>query len=1030
MKAPTTYCLLLLLILLPVWLGAQIDDLEFKVYGFEDGLSHRNVFKIQQAPDGYLWIATISGLNRFDGGTFLNYSSQSPDLPLLDDYLTDMLIDSLGKLWLAHPRGLTVFDPAAQRTRHLETVRAPHGLLELGVDQLYLSRYDEGDGSSRVLRFRGDSLSELERLGGTYAKRVFLPLDNGHLLVNGQENELWEIDRDGHPLRGFPLQNRERRSRNYAWVCDVQKTKDGTIWALLTDGQLFFKPASASEFQAHPIGRSSFGRSLMQSLLVEDNGDLWLGGIGVLWYYRAATGQLVDLHERIRELTKNTCTIRQIFCDGTGVLWIASDFGLLKVRKSDRVFTQYLSERNEYCENQFCSMRGICGDDNGNIYFSYYNSIHVLNTFEDELHPLFPQNNFTNAPYGLLYHRNALWTGNGCRIDLLTGRVDSLLPLDELTDKGVVVADDDDRLWFAYLNRLYRYDDRQKILLPYEPAFPPEVDISYLHLGRHTGTLWVGTNAHGLYALNRQRRLDRHWINEDERAPLAHNRIIAIYEGEGGQLQLATAKGLQILDPESGDSRIYRVEEGLPNNFVNGLLPEGDSAIWVSTDNGLARLDLAQQEFDGYQVEDGLSANEFNRISFYRSARGRMFFGGLNGVNAFYPNDPALRQRKSQSGQLLFTAFSYLDGRRDTVVSRTMGLSDQKAIELHHKDRLLTFSFALANYENPNENRYSYLLEGYDKEWSTPSRDNVVRFNDVPPNRYVFRVRSASGAGPWAEEELSIPLVIREAYYKTWWFLLLCGLALLSLWYAILRYRIYTLRRREKQLEAEVGLRTRELIREKQKSDDLLLNILPAETAEELKKFGKAQAKRHDKVTIFFSDFQDFTHLAQQMSPEELVAEIDHCFSAFDAIIDKYGLEKIKTIGDAYMCAGGLRTAGVSQSVDVLRAALEIQDFLERLAEQRKGEGRPAFRARIGIHLGPVITGIVGTKKFAYDMWGSTVNIAARLEELGEVGKVNVSENVYREVGSAFHCTHRGQLAAKNAGAIDMFFVEGPREEA
>ena len=102
MKAPTTYCLLLLLILLPVWLGAQIDDLEFKVYGFEDGLSHRNVFKIQQAPDGYLWIATISGLNRFDGGTFLNYSSQSPDLPLLDDYLTDMLIDSLGKLWLAH----------------------------------------------------------------------------------------------------------------------------------------------------------------------------------------------------------------------------------------------------------------------------------------------------------------------------------------------------------------------------------------------------------------------------------------------------------------------------------------------------------------------------------------------------------------------------------------------------------------------------------------------------------------------------------------------------------------------------------------------------------------------------------------------------------------------------------------------------------------------------------------------------------------------------------------------------------------
>ncbi len=1028
MKASLTYRILLLLLWLPLLLRGQVDDLEFKVYSFEDGLSHRNIFKIQQAPEGYLWIATINGLNRFDGRSFLNCTSQSPELPLLHDYVTDLLIDSLGQLWLNHPKGLTIFDPYQREIKLLKDIDAPYGLVEGPNVKMYTTSFEEGVGRSTLFEIQGDSIMERGELAGTYAKRVFLRLESGNLLVNGQENELWEVDAQGRPLRGFPLRDPDQRSTNYAWACALQQTEDGTLWALLTDGQLYYKPPQATEFLPHPLGRTSFGRSVMQSLLVEEDGDIWLGGIGVLWYYQATTGQIIDLHERLREQTKNTCTFRQVFCDATGVIWLASDFGLIKVIQSDRVFTQYLSEGNEYCQNQFCSMRGICGDDNGNIFFSYYNSIHVLNTFQDELHPLFPQANFSNAPFGLLYHRNALWTGNGCRIDLTTGQVDSLLPINELTDKGVVVTDIQDRLWFAYLNRIYRYDDRLQQLLPFEPAFPPEVDISYLHFGEKTGYLWVGTNGHGLYKIDRQQKVSRHWVNEGEPEILAHNRIIAIYEEANGLLVLATANGLQLFDPDREESVIFRSENGLPNNFINGLLPEGDSAIWLSTDNGLARLDLKTNRFNNYYKEDGLSANEFNRVSFYRSPRGRMFFGGLNGVNAFYPNNRALIKEESQADKLLFTAFSYLDGRRDTVVSQTMGLSDENAIELHHKDRLVTFRFALANYKNPNENRYSYFLEGYDKEWSEPSRENVARFNDIPPDNYIFRVRSSSGLGPWTAEELSIPVVIKEAYYKTWWFFFLCTLGILSLWYALLRYRIYTLRQREKQLEAEVRLRTQELIREKQKSDDLLLNILPAETAEELKKFGKAQAKRHDSVTIFFSDFKDFTQIAQQMSPEELVAEIDHCFSAFDEIIGKHRLEKIKTIGDAYMCAGGLPTAGAAQSTDVVRAALEIQSFLQELAVQREAEGRPAFHARIGIHTGPVITGIVGTKKFAYDVWGSAVNIAARLEELGEVGKVNVSEHTYDLISPEFLCTPRGQLEAKNAGAINMYFVDGPRK--
>ena len=591
----------------------------------------------------------------------------------------------------------------------------------------------------------------------------------------------------------------------------------------------------------------------------------------MLWHYNAANGQVRDLHDQVKELTKNTCTFRQIYSDATGVIWIASDFGLVKIVQSDRLFHQYLTEGNEYCKNNYCSMRGICGDDRGNVYFSYYNSIHVLNTKNDELRPLFPQANFDNAPFGIFYHQNSLWTGNGRRINLQNGMVDTLLPL-ENTDKGHLTLDEQDQLWLGFKNQLFRFDERSGNYSPFafvNNAFDSTLDISFLHYGQSSKKLWVGTNADGLFALNSATGDLKQYRSEAESAiPLAHDRIIGIYESPGGLLWLATANGLQRIQVDSREQRIYRVGQGLPNNFVNSLLPEGDSAMWVSTDNGLSRLDIRTNQFSSFFKEDGLSANEFNRVSSYRAPNGRLFFGGLNGINAFFPGEQFARKRKPQHNKILFTSFSHLDGRFDSIISKTVGLSRTTSIELGHKDRFFTFEFALANFEAPNENLYSYRLEGYDTEWSAPAPVSSARYNDIPPGNYTFRVRSSAGQGVWNAEELRVPVVIHEAYYKTWWFVVLCALALLALLYGIFRYRIYSLRQREKQLEEEVRLRTQELRREKKKSDDLLLNILPAETAEELKTFGKASAKRYDSVTIFFSDFIGFTQIASQLEPE------------------------------------------------------------------------------------------------------------------------------------------------------------------
>jgi class 3 adenylate cyclase len=202
-----------------------------------------------------------------------------------------------------------------------------------------------------------------------------------------------------------------------------------------------------------------------------------------------------------------------------------------------------------------------------------------------------------------------------------------------------------------------------------------------------------------------------------------------------------------------------------------------------------------------------------------------------------------------------------------------------------------------------------------------------------------------------------------------------------------------------------------------------LLNILPAETAEELKSKGAAEARHFDEVTVMFTDFKDFTLAAGKLSASDLVKEIHFCYSRFDEIISKHNLEKIKTIGDSYMCAGGLPVPNNTNAHDTVKAAIEMQQFFKQHMETSSLLGKAGIGLRIGCHTGPVVAGIVGTKKFAYDIWGDTVNIASRMESSGEAGKVNISGETYEKVKNHFSCTHRGKVFAKHKGEVDMYFI-------
>ncbi|MBK8557810.1 MAG: hypothetical protein IPL65_19615 [Lewinellaceae bacterium] len=211
---------------------------------------------------------------------------------------------------------------------------------------------------------------------------------------------------------------------------------------------------------------------------------------------------------------------------------------------------------------------------------------------------------------------------------------------------------------------------------------------------------------------------------------------------------------------------------------------------------------------------------------------------------------------------------------------------------------------------------------------------------------------------------------------------------------------------------------------EQERSENLLLNILPGLVAEELKKKGHTDARYFEDVSVLFADFVGFSQIAEKLSPQQLVTELDTCFRAFDEIIARHGIEKIKTIGDAYMCAGGLPNGGGSQLRSMVQAALEMQRWLADWNRDREAQKMPRYDARIGIHRGPVVAGVVGSKKFAFDIWGDTVNIASRIESAGESGKINVSGEVFKDIQKYFPCAYRGKIAAKNKGEIDMYFVE------
>ncbi len=432
--------------------------------------------------------------------------------------------------------------------------------------------------------------------------------------------------------------------------------------------------------------------------------------------------------------------------------------------------------------------------------------------------------------------------------------------------------------------------------------------------------------------------------------------------------------------------------------------PEGEGAIYNNI--GLVYKNLGSYYKDIEQAKDADLAFEKAHSYLQRSLDIRKSIDDEKGIMEVYNGIGDVYRRQNKLEEALKYTDAYLDLAKE--------LNDTKFKQKAYKDLSRVYA-DMGKYKKAYKNRKKYDETRYERLNEDIARNYQRREALYSDQKKQLELERQQNQLALQEANLRQASLQRKTLFGG-----IIGLLLL----ALLLYNRYRLKHRS---NLELEGKNQIIEQERERAEALLLNILPEETAAELKTHGKARAKRYEAVTVMFTDFEAFTKVAEQMEPEELVAELDECFRAFDQIIGRYGLEKIKTIGDSYMCAGGLPQPNDSHPENMIRAAMEIQQFMHNYQQQRNSVQRPSFRCRIGIHTGPVVAGIVGSKKFAYDIWGDTVNLAARMESGGVPGRINISKSTYELVKETFACSHRGKISVKNMGEVDMFFVEKPR---
>lgn len=779
--------------------------------GTNEGLPDRKVNAIAQDFHGYIWILTRSGLFRYDGYSFIPAKElvQNDNLlfnisHIFPSYQENLYLSTPSELLeLNTEKGTLSLHPLSKEVEELGMVINREHLIERKDSTLLLEA--KGKGFTWLIKYKsGQGVQVLDSIPSyrTADNHAFSIFNKRLYWLNPNSIRIYDEDFTliDTITPGFtPPPERQSRNRLNVQLLDE---KHLILFSGSVPPQLYNQKDHTSSLLNLPENNYKFA-------IKDRNGSIWFAGKQEIVKLSAdgTVTSFLDALEKVEDFNNFSGIIQDTY----GMLWVSTDNGIFKVEPNLGGFKNYFSNSDNRWGN---SIRGFFEDKKGHIYFRCENCSKkphqsIFRIDKDGSCTPLPLRVKDQVISRIDYARqffptdsaHKFWTQPNARmmfqIDL---KQDLLVPYAIEYPENLNVRPPysvhrqakgkDGIIWTgSTLGTLFKYDTRSKtpeFVFKSRPSQPETVNIALLEASN--GRLWMGSKK-GLFCIDPKKGKVIKYFNEADFPGFSSLEVNCIHEDSDGAIWIGVFNnGLVKIRQDHTIEKHYTTFNGLPNNTIAAILAQGNDRLWISTFNGLSCFDKSSEQFTNFYVDDGLSHNEFNFVSAFIDSKGRYYFGGMNGVNAFYPDQVLARHKESPETPPLLTRMSYYDEYRDTVIIQNTGLSKEKKFEFSPGVNWFQLNFMLPDYSNPVSNRFQTFLEGFEKDWSAPAFAPYIRYNRLPAGRYTLKFRAAGAKGGWSPVE-KIEIIVHQVFYKSWWFIALCIFTLAGLGYLLVQYR-------------------------------------------------------------------------------------------------------------------------------------------------------------------------------------------------------------------------------------------------
>lgn len=1034
----------LLLVFFQIFLNAQnvntafsANDIYFKSINLNEGLSQSTINDIISDRYGNVWIATQDGLNRFNGISFKTYFHTIKDSgSIAHNHIQKLALINDSVLLIATQAGVNIYQPFGDRFELLKlegfthnsftAVENEYPFIWLASENIIL-RYNIKNGKKYIFNIPENTLIHC------------LSLDaHGNLWIGCENSGLYILKKN----TSIPQRILSDLTVNHIMH------HQGDTYVATNKGLRIFETKSFMLLNI-PEKFQFLKNTFLTYIYPDSKNALWIGTDDRGLFHLQENKVDHYKHNPFVNYTINSNHINKIYRDKFGIYWIASDNGINYFDPYKQFFKRIthnpldinsLSNPIIWSVFKKSDTLLIGTDKTLDIFVNNQKSASLTLPFEKLRKSI-----FCIADIKGVFHigcEDGVYVLSPGKRSLLKSRtfydiknrVYCILP----TGKGIIFGTRNGIFWYSYEQKKLFYHLLSENLQDKKP------EIIRTIIPVDDTTFYAGSDQHGIFKITiQEKKLSDNpiaysyaWEYGSDTFNLNNPTILSLYFDKDNRVLWAGTYGGGINKIYTDKNRVEYITsaEGLANNVIYGILKDDKNNIWVSTNRGISKI-ASNGTIQNFYESDGLQSNEFNTGAyFYDRMSNTLYFGGVSGVSFFNPDQIQINPFPPEILLDRILLFNKPIQWNNPVVEKI-----DSTVHLKFPSHLNVFSLELTtiHFSSPSKNIIQYRLEPFDLSWLQTGSHATITYTNLDPGTYHLKARAANSDNVWTDEKVIAIITILPPYWQTWWFRILAAIVLSGLAYVIYYIRVKNIEAQKAYLEKLVQKRTAEislqkqkieeqkklLEEEKKKVENLLLNILPEETVEELKTKGKAAPRSYRMASVMFCDFKGFTQIAEKLRPKDLVAQLDAFFIKIDEIISKHNLEKIKTMGDAYMAAGGIPIRNKTNPIDITLAALEIQHYVKQVNEVKESKGEIPWLLRIGINTGELIAGVVGIKRFAYDVWGDTVNVAARMEMAGMEGKINVSENTYQYIKDYFVCEYRGKIPAKNKGLIAMYFV-------